>query len=244
MYQLRVTLTKTATTNNTIITTSTATATTASTRTEPTTNMLQRFVLLLASDCLLFPTSRGECCEKIMVRTRLAGGKETIINTPTSIHQKFVSSNSPANEVFDPTVGCPSNGQEWDIYWELMGFEIDSTISVTCVQEGNSQSVRIRPRTPSTEPQRNISSNFSQKNNISGTFDNRTSTTSTELSPKELTTGFMFFIVLIFIGITFFITFLFTSERVNPEQSYQEAENPVFLNLDSHSEEDDSIYTR
>ena len=176
-----------------------------------------------------------------------AGGKETENNALKSRHKKLSSSNplnSPDNEEFDPTLGCPSNAEEWDIYWEWIGIKMDSTIIVTCLLEVNFQSVRVRLKTPSTEHPRNISSTFNKLTNTSATIDNSTSTTSTQLSPKEVAIGFIVVMVLIFFAVFFLITLFFTSERVNPEQIRQATETPVFPYVNSEFEDNNRIDTR
>ena len=169
-----------------------------------------------------------------MMRTILEGGEETGNNTP----------NSPANEKFDPSLGCPSNAEEWDIYWEWTGLKMDSTIIVTCLKEVNYQSVRVRPRTPKTEHPRNTSSNLNKLTNDSAILYNSTSVTLTQLSLKEVTIVFIVVMVLIFIGVFFFITFFITKERVNPELIRQAAENQVFLDVTSECEDNNRIDTR
>ena len=87
--------------------------------------------------------------------------------------------------------------------------------------------VKMRPRNPIMEPPRNALSIFSKKLNISETIDNNTSIISTELTPTDLTTGFLVFIVSMFISATIFTTCVFRSDKVNPELIEQATENPV-----------------
>ena len=72
-------------------------------------------------------------------------------NLPTT-NSEFLASEID----WDPSKTCPESQQEWQIYWKLIGLDLDSTVSVTCQQKAEIMSVILRPRT--TDPSNTITS--------------------------------------------------------------------------------------
>ena len=109
---------------------------------------------------LLAPlSSKGLCCLRIILTTR-----QTRDNRLDKISEKlkfyfwsnknvvatYSEFEDPESD-WDPSRTCPGGQQEWQIYWKIIGLEVDSTVSLTCQQKAELRSVIFRPRTTNTK---------------------------------------------------------------------------------------------
>ena len=102
----------------------------------------------------------------------------------------LVSTNSEFVEPeadLEPSRTCPGSQQEWQRYWEFIGLELDSTVSVICQQRAEIRSVILRPRTTNIK---NTSASTETARKYLPTIANNTVTkTNTNNNITQQTTG-------------------------------------------------------
>ena len=163
--------------------------------------------------------------------------QETNLGSNTNL----VSTNSefatPEGE-WDPSRTCPDSQQEWQIYWKLIGLELDSTVSVTCQQKAEIMSAILRPITTDTN-NTTTSTEATTKKHLT-----KTNTTVIETNTKNNTQqsiglyskemfnmlGFGGGGLIVFIIVAFCIYWLCKSRRLNSQQDRQgdSRENKMF----------------